>query len=346
MHTPAARPPTIIDVARRAGVSKSLVSRVLRGSPRVSPSRSEAVLAAMAELGYRPNAVARSLVQRRSFTVGVVVSDLHNLFFAEILDGIGSVAGQCGYQPLIATGQREPDSEAAALEMLLQLRTDGLILAGAVLSAEFVQSASRTAPVALVSSASRVSGVDTVGTDDVRGAGLAVEHLVGLGHRRIGLIDGGRGAGAAERRRGYELAMRRLGLGAEVRVAAGDFTEEGGYRGARHLLERGRRPTAICAGNDLAAVGALNALEEAGLQVPGDVSLVGYDNTALAALRHVSLTTVHQPRREIGEQAMTLLLRRIERPTARARRLLLEPTLVVRATTAPPPPAGREVERH
>jgi DNA-binding LacI/PurR family transcriptional regulator len=238
---------------------------------------------------------------------------------------------------LIATGQRDPASEAAALEMLLQLRTDGLILAGAVVPAEVVRAASRSAPVALVTSGIRVSGVDTLGTDDVRGAGLAVEHLVALGHQRIALIDGGRGAGAAERRRGYELAMRRLALADQVRVAPGDFTEEGGYRGARHLLARGPRPTAICCGNDLAAVGALNALDEAGLQVPTDVSLVGYDNTALAALRHVSLTTVHQPRREIGEQAMALLLRRIERPAARARRLLLEPSLTVRATTARPP---------
>jgi DNA-binding LacI/PurR family transcriptional regulator len=332
-----ARPPTIIDVARRAGVSKSLVSRVLRGASRVSPGRAEAVMAAAAELGYRPNAVARSLVQRRSFTVGVVVSDLHNLFFAEILDGIGALASRCGYRALIATGQRDPSSEAAALEMLLQLRTDGLILAGAVVSAEVVRAASRSVPVALVTSAIRVSGVDTVGTDDVRGARLAVEHLAGLGHRRIGLIDGGRGAGAAERRRGYEEAMRGLGLEQQVRVAAGDFTEEGGYRGARQLLEGGQRPTAICAGNDLAAVGALNAIEEAGLQVPADVSVVGYDNTALAALRHVSLTTVHQPRREIGEQAMALLLRRIERPRSRATRLLLKPSLVVRSTAAPPP---------
>jgi DNA-binding LacI/PurR family transcriptional regulator len=337
---PAARPPTIIDVARRAGVSKSLVSRVLRGSARVSPSRSEAVQSAMVELGYRPNAVARSLVQRRSFTVGVVVADLHNLFFAEILDGIGSVAGACGYQPLITTGQREPESETAALEKLLQLRTDGLILAGAVVPAEVVRAATRSAAVVLVSSGLRVSGVDTVGTDDVRGAGLAVEHLVGLGHRRIALIDGGAGAGAAERRRGYKLAMRQLGLDAEVRVAPGDFTEEGGYRGARRLLERGPRPSAMCCGNDLAAVGALNALEETGLQVPGDVSLVGYDNTTLAALRHVSLTTVHQPRREMGQQAMTLLLRRIQRPTARARRLLLEPSLVVRGTTTPTAQTG------
>jgi DNA-binding LacI/PurR family transcriptional regulator len=116
----------------------------------------------------------------------------------------------------------------------------------------------------------------------------------------------------------------------------GDFTEEGGYEGARRLLSSGRRPTAIFASNDMAAIGVLGAVEEAGLWVPEDVSLVGYDNTALAALRHISLTTVHQPRREIGEMAMKALLRRVDHPGARARRAVLEPQLVVRSTTAPP----------
>ena len=178
--------------------------------------------------------------------------------------------------------------------------------------------------------------MDVVVNDDVRGAELAVKHLAGLGHRRIAMVDGGDGAGAAERRSGYEAAMRRLGLGDLIRVAAGDYTEEGGYSGAQHLLRLHPRPTAIFASNDLAAVGALDAIEEAGLEVPADVSLVGYDNTALASLRHISLTTVHQPRRQIGEMAMKAILRRIERNGVRAKRLVLEPRLVSRQTTGPP----------
>ena len=165
---------------------------------------------------------------------------------------------------------------------------------------------------------------------------MAVKHLADLGHRRIAMVDGGSGAGAAERRSGYEAAMRMLGLGDLIDVVTGDYTEEGGYSGAQLLLRRDPRPTAIFAGNDLAAVGTLNAIEEAGLEVPADVSLVGYDNTALASLRHISLTTVHQPRRQIGEMAMKAVLRRIERNGARARRLVLEPHLVSRQTTAPP----------
>jgi DNA-binding LacI/PurR family transcriptional regulator len=330
------RPATIIDVAARAGVSKSVVSRALRGDANVSAVRREAVLAAAEALNYRPNAVARSLVQRRTFNVGVIVADLHNLFYAEVLDGIGLVAREYGYKVLIATGNLAREPEIDALETLLQLRTDGIILAGTMLSNRVLRTMARAVPMALISSVGRVAGVDTVVTDDFRGAGLTVEHLVGLGHRRIALVDGGPGAGAAERRRGYEAAMCRFHLSDEVRVASGDFTEEGGRRGTRRLLERQECPTAICVGNDLAAVGALNALAEAGLEVPRDVSVVGYDNTALAALRHVALTTVHQPRFQIGEMAMNALLRRVERPSARPRRQLLEPTLVVRQTTAPP----------
>jgi DNA-binding LacI/PurR family transcriptional regulator len=130
--------------------------------------------------------------------------------------------------------------------------------------------------------------------------------------------------------------MRRSGLSEEIQLADGDYTEDGGWRGTRCLLEHQPRPTAICASNDLAAIGALNAIAEAGLEVPRDVSVVGYDNTALAALRHLSLTTVHQPRFAIGEMAMRAVLRRLQRPNARARRELLEPKLVLRHTTAPP----------
>lgn len=334
----AHRPPTIIDVAAYAGVSKSVVSRVLRADPAVSPARREAVLVAVDALGYRPNAVARSLVQRRTFNVGVIVSDLHNLFFAEVLDGIAAAAAAAGYKVLITSGNLEHTVESVALETLLQLRTDGIILAGSRLSAAAVRAASRAVPIALVTSGIRAPGVDTIATDDVKGAWLAVEHLVNLGHSRIAMVDGGVGPGAEERRRGYGAAMHAFGLGPQIRLAPGDFTEEGGWRGTRALLADGpaTRPTAICAANDLAAIGALNAIAEAGLEVPRDVSVVGYDNTALAALRHVALTTVHQPRFEIGEMAMTALLRRLQRPGARSRHDLLAPSLVIRQTTAPP----------
>ncbi|MBV9322205.1 MAG: LacI family DNA-binding transcriptional regulator [Chloroflexi bacterium] len=333
-HSRRVKHPTIIDVAALAGVSKSVVSRVMREDPTVGPARREAVMAAAGELGYRPNAVARSLVQQRTFNIGVIVSDLHNLFFAEILDGIGAAAASAGYQVLVTSGSLLQSNEARALETMVQLRTDGIILAGSQLSTETIRAASRRVPMAVVTSAIRAPGVDTVATDDVRGAALAVAHLASLGHGWISMVDGGTGAGSAERCEGYAQAMHQIGIGQYIRIAPGDYTEEGGHQGATRLLEMKPRPTAIYAANDLSAIGALNAIAEAGLEVPRDISVVGHDNTALAALRHVSLTTVHQPRFQIGEMAMRALLRRFERPTARARHELLEPHLVVRETTA------------
>lgn len=298
-------------------------------------------MAAAEELGYRANAVARSLVERRTYNVGVVVSDLHNIFFAEVLDGLYAAAAQLGYRALIATGNRDPIAEERAVEQLLELRTDGIVLAGSRMSAATVAGAARAVPIAMVGSDLRLKGVDVVVDDDFRGAVLAIEHLAGLGHREIAMIDGGQGAGAAERRSGYESAMRAARLGAQVRVEPGDFTESGGYEAARKLLATGRRPTAIFAGNDQSAVGALNAVNEAGLRVPEDVSLMGYDNTALAALRHISLTTIHQPRNQIGEIAMQAVVRRIENPGAPGKRHVLAPMLVVRSTTSPPRKSSR-----
>jgi DNA-binding LacI/PurR family transcriptional regulator len=328
--------PTILDVAEYAGVSKSLVSLVMRGSPRVSDEKRGAVLRAADELRYRPNAVARSLVQKRSSTIGVMLSDLHNPFFAEVVDGIEEEALSADYHALFSTGGRRADGESVAIEKLLQLRTDGLILASVVLPAREVLAAAATVPVVLVARPSRWREVDSVTNDDREGARLAVDHLVGLGHRSIAHIGGGRGAGAGSRRTGYVEAMRRHGLADSVLVAPGDFTEDGGAAGVASLLGSRKRPTAIFAANDLAAVGALQALAEHGLQVPEDVSLVGYDNIALAGLRRINLTTVDQPRRQMGATAVRLLLERLDEGRGRARHIVVAPSLVVRGTTAPP----------
>jgi len=328
--------PTILDVAELAGVSKSLVSLVLRHAPSVSDERREAVLRAAEELGYRPNAVARSLVSRRTSVIGVVLSDLHNPFFVEVVDGIEEQAAASAYRALFNTGGRSAAGEASAVETLLQLRTDGVVLVSTVLSGPDILEVAKTTPVVLVARPSRWSTVDSVTNDDRTGARLAVDHLASLGHRRIAHIDGGVGAGAAARRTGYLEAMQQLGLAAHARVVPGDYTEDGGAAGVRAILRAGRRPSAIFAANDLAAVGTLQALEEHGLRVPADVSLVGYDNTSLAALRHIGLTTIDQPRREMGAAAIRLLLERLTAERDRARHVVVSPGLVVRRTTAAP----------
>ena len=162
----------------------------------------------------------------------------------------------------------------------------------------------------------------SVNTDDLTGARLAVEHLVGLGHHRIAHIDGGTGAGSDARRRGYCEAMTDHGLTDEIVVADGDFSEAGGYHAASELLDRCTQPTAIFAANDLSALGALDRIEDAGLVVPDAISVIGYDNTALAAMQHMSLTTINQPRDDIGRLAVELLLERVQaRRTEHSRRI-------------------------
>ena len=328
--------PTMEDVAAEAGVSRALVSLVMRNSPKVSDTRRAAVHAAADKLGYRPNVLARNLACRRTLTIGVMINDLHNPYFVEVLDGMEPVATAAGYRLLIAPGWQRPASERRAVESILEYRVDGLILAGPRLDSKAIVEAARTTPVVMVGRTLRSDLVDSINNDEAVGSRLVVDHLVDLGHTRIAHFDGGSGAGAAARRAGYETAMRHHGLDSMIDVTRGDFTEVSGGRAAQEVLCRSELPTAVFAANDLMAAGALDTLEGAGLQVPDDVSLIGYDNTALAAMPHMSLSTVHQPRLEMGRLAVEALLERIEGERTTCRRDVLAPRLVPRATSGPP----------
>jgi DNA-binding LacI/PurR family transcriptional regulator len=324
-----------MSVAERAGVSKSLVSLVMRGAPNVSEERRRAVLAAADELGYRPNLVARNLAERRTRTIGVLVSDLHNPFFAEIIDALQAEARTRDRRVLLGTGRRDAAEEAEVVESFLQQDVEGLVLLSPVLDRDSLGRGASAVPTVVVgTTAVRAPRCDVIINDDALGAELALAHLIALGHERVAHIDGQTGPGAEERRAGYLTAMARHRL--EPQIASGEFTDEGGYRAGRALLEGSRTPTAIFACNDLAAIGAMTALEEAGLSVPGDVSLVGYDNTSLAQIRHLWLTSVDNASAEVGQLAARALLRRIADPAADATEQLIRPTLQVRGSTGPP----------
>jgi DNA-binding LacI/PurR family transcriptional regulator len=328
--------PTILDVAREAGVSKSLVSLVMRGSDRVGATSREAVLVAADELGYRPNAAARTMVRQRSFVIGVMLSDLHNPFYADVIDGIDMTAADAGYRSILTTGNRVAERERLAVATLLEMRVDGLIMVSPVVHRDCAIMASRSVPTVVVGKATRAPTVDSVTNDDRLGATMVVDHLVDIGHCRIAHIDGGVGAGSQPRRTGYKRSMQSHGLEAEVRAVQGGFTEEGGSAGMRSLLVDGPRPTAVFVANDLAAIGVLEVLAGEGLSVPRDISVVGYDNTALAASHRLGLTTIDQPRHDMGRMAAGLILTKIDQDPAPANHAVLSPKLVVRESTAPP----------
>ncbi|MFC9424278.1 LacI family DNA-binding transcriptional regulator [Streptomyces sp. NPDC056987] len=331
------RTPTIRDVAVRAGVSKSLVSLVLRGADGVRPDKRRAVLDAAEELGYRPNAAARSLSERRTRTVGVLLNDVRNPWFVELLDGVNARLDDSGLRMLLADGHLNRRLGEDLTRTFTELRVDGLIAVGTLPDPGVLLTAADRVPTVVAGAREPVlPAVDIVANDDVHGARLATEHLIGLGHRDIAHIAG-RGAVGELRRRGFETTMREHGLASSAVVEQGDLTEEGGYRAAVRLLSRPRRPTAVFAANDMTCVGALSAAEESGLRVPRDLSLVGYDNTYLSQLRHLWLTTVDHAGRDVGRRAAARLLDRIAEPGRPARVDLAAPALEVRGTTAPPP---------
>ncbi|WP_369029676.1 MULTISPECIES: LacI family DNA-binding transcriptional regulator [Streptomyces] len=334
---------TIVDVARHAQVSTTAVSKVLRNAYGASPEMRAKVRRAIDELGYRPHAGARGL-RGQTYTIGVMLPDIRNPFFPDVLDGITGWLGDTEYQVLLGPGCNGEKEEARVTAAMLDRGMDGLVLVAPVSSRAHLEHVASSVPTVVVGRHGSSPVYDTVVDDDTEGASLAVGHLAGLGHRRIAHIehhetDPTRLAEMPNARRaeGYREAMRRLGLAEWIDVVSTSYTQEGGYEGAKELLARPRVPTAVFAGADVVALGVLEAVGEAGLSVPGDISVAGYDNTTFAALGPISLTSVDQAGREIGRNAARLLLERIadrHKPTGQVR---LSPTLVPRRTTAPPP---------
>jgi DNA-binding LacI/PurR family transcriptional regulator len=334
MSPPKHNSPTIHDVAALAGVSKSSVSRVLRNSPLVSAESRDAVLRAIEELGYLPNSAARTLVRRQSNVIGVHVTDLHNPLFAEIVDGIEPIARARGYTLIVSSAKHSSGEESSVLNKLLELRVDGIICDTAKLHRRALQDAARSTPVAILTRTPELPRVDSVVTDDRAGAALVAEYLAGLGHRRISFVADVTERAGLDRIQGYKDAMVKLNLADEIEIVPGGFTAAGGYEGARQLLDRDERPTAIFAANDFAALGVLDAASAVGVEVPADLSVVGYDDIWIASFAGIALTTVHQSARKIGEAAIEAVLARIEQPDRPARRVVLPPRLVERATAA------------
>ncbi len=328
------RRPTLADVAARAGVSVALVSIVIRDAPGASARSRERVLLAADELGYRPDTRARLLRSGRSRLLGVQFAVQHD-FHGDLVGGLYAAADRAGYELTLSAVTPGRD-ERRALAGLLQDRCAALVLLGPQAPTADLAAAAARLPVVVVARAARHRDLDVVRTADDEGLQRAVDHLVGLGHRRIAHVDGGRAPGAADRRNGYRAAMHRHGLDGEVRIVPGGPGEGDGATAAAAVLALDPRPTAVTVFNDRAATGLLDIVRRAGLAVPGGISVVGYDDSRLARLAHVDLTTVAQDTARLTALAVDRAVDRIEGAPVGRREQVVPPHLVVRGTTAPP----------
>ena len=331
------RRPRLADVAALVGLSPASVSLVLRNEPGPSEETRRRVLAAATALGYRPDRTASSLARRRSGLLGLLV-DVHNSFHAELVEGIDAAARDVGYDVVLSTLTRVRN-EDRAIETLLDFRCEALVLLGPESAPSRLARLDTMVPVVVVGRRLAPLVADAVRSADGAGVGQAVEHLVDLGHEDIVFVDGGRGTIATDRRRGYRSAMRRRGLAAHTRILPGDHTESAGISAAEVLLRQDELPSAVVAFNDRSAVGLLDALTRAGIRVPEQVSVVGYDDSPQSHWAHIELTTVSQ---EAGQQAKHAVASAVDRLGGRTelREVVLTPRLVVRATTGPCPSPG------
>ncbi|SOC88848.1 transcriptional regulator, LacI family [Curtobacterium sp. 314Chir4.1] len=325
----AGKPATIYDVAARAGVSKSLVSLVLQRSPRVSQQRRDAVLKAIQELDYRPSTAAVSLAGTRSRTIGVVLDDFRNQWFVDLLTGLREALQDQGHRLVVADRFLNTGLDVSPVEGFLSMRVEGIVIAG---EPDTDLAIPASMPVVVAGGRATLPRADTVANDDRAGGAMAAEHLLALGHTSLGFI-GASSAASDERRTGFSAGVDGKAEVATV-VLPGEPTEGAGSRALAQLLDAHPGVTAVFAANDVMALGALSELAERGLRVPEDVSVIGYDDTPLAATRYVGLTSIDDRSVEIGRGAGERLLARIADPGLAATEVLVEPRLVARRTTA------------
>ncbi len=317
-------------------MSRALVSIVLRGAEGASDATRERVLQAAAELGYRPDSLAQGLRRNRSRTLGVLFS-LRRPFEVELVEHMYPAAQQHGYDLLLGpfTPGRGQD---AVVDELLRYRCAGLIVVGPELHARDLEPLAEEVAVVELGRGVTRGSVDVIRNDDAIGTRQAVEHLVGLGHHAIAYIDGGDNPGAEDRRAGYRTAMTDHGLTADIQIISGGYDEDDGATAAQVLLG-GPLPTAVIAANDLSAIGALDTMLRAGITVPGDLSIIGYDYSRFGRLPGIDLTSVRQDIKKQARAAIKAVVDRLDQPTRKPKNIALKPQLIIRGTTAAPSPA-------
>ena len=334
----AKRSVSIKDIALAAGVTAGTVSRALHDSPRVNPETRKRIQSIAEEMGYVPSAVARSLVTNRTYTIGVVVTTITDLFFAEIVHGVEETASRFGNSVVLAVSRGRPERELEAIRSLRERRVDGIILISGCSGADSLCSeVTAGVPVVIINNAHEEHVRHSVEADNVGGGTIAVRHLLDLGHRWIAHIAGPASEwDAVERRRGYEQALQERGLPVDPSlVVRGDSRPTGGIEAMEQLLTLSHSPTAVFCYNDATAIGAMRAAHRAGWSIPRNLSVVGFDDIDLAPFLEPPLTTVAQPKQQMGESAVKMILELVA-GAENVQDCVLPSQLVVRDSTMPP----------
>jgi LacI family repressor for deo operon, udp, cdd, tsx, nupC, and nupG len=326
------------DVARLAGVSTATVSRVLAGGDKVANIKKEKVMKAIEQLNYKPNRLASNLRTLKSKTIVAVVRDISKSFFSDIIRGIEDVAYEQNYKVLLGDINNDPNRENDYIKLYNEKLVDGVILIGTRNTADALLKLTEGIPVVLASEFLDRIDLPKVSIDNIASSRQAADHLIGLGHKRIGFISGPMDIVICrDRMEGYRQGMLEHGLPVdEDLIHEGDWSIESGYEMAAKMLTLGQRPTAIFASNDDMAFGVIKCVKDRGLRVPQDVSVVGFDNISMASILEPSLTTVSQPRYEIGAKAMELLLQLIKGEQVTQRQYTLQSKLVIRESCGAP----------
>lgn len=328
-------PVTIKDVAAKAGVSTATVSRLLAGKQAASSEVKSRVLRVVKELGYEPNHSARNLRTRERKVIGIVIPDLENPFFTGITRGVEEVLRSAGYSLLIAHSDDSPEREEREIRVLRAEGATGLLLIPSRTDAAYYSAFDwGDLPVVAIDRVPMGWMVDSVKTANAEGARLATEHLLQLGHSRIAILNGPAHYDVAqERMAGFRQALAARGLPVQAEwIVQGDFRQDSGFLATKSLLQSSQRPRALFVTNHMMALGALMAIHELGLRIPADVAIASFDDMPWGAALNPPLTAVAQPTLDLGRTAATLLLERRQDPLRAVRQVILQPSLVVRAS--------------
>lgn len=325
---------TIRDVAARAGVSYQTVSRVLNERPDVAEDTRLRVQQVIGELGYRPSAIARSLISNYTYTLGLITSDFSDYFFTQVIVGAEAEARKHDYFFMLCSTERNPDDEPEYFRLLTERNVDGILFArpNTEESNRHIVSLIRRG-IPLVTTAYHLPGerLTVVDVENVDGGSQATDCLVCSGRQQIAMIEGPDWKSVRDRAQGYRMALEQADIPLNsALVESGDWSYQSGYHAMSRLLERAPHLTAVFAHNDQMAIGAIRALLEAGRRIPDDVAVVGYDDIPAAAFCYPPLTTIRQPMQEVGRVATQLLLKAINHPDSDPREVLLKPELVRR----------------